>query len=216
MGCTVSRSSVSAEKYLRERETACSLARARARNADLTIRRYAQEWILTPDQLSKATSLLGVSVENDIVARYHRFFHSFRKEGLYQALYLLVALVLLGQGSKEEKLELIFEAFDEKCANVIFIRTVHSMASMLLKVAILKAPLLALAPNIETRTKLQWYLHQLKAGLPFATSALTNLLLAGKPSLSLKDFLANSQSTDITNCGELRDFAIRVSPKQQS
>ena len=45
MGCTVSRSSVSAEKYLRERKTACSLARAR--NADLTIRRYAQEWILT-------------------------------------------------------------------------------------------------------------------------------------------------------------------------
>lgn len=213
MGCVTSRSSVSAEKYLREREATCSPAQAMARDADLTIRRYSQEWTLTPDQLSKVTSLLGVSLQNDKVARHHDFFRSFRKQGMYQALILLVALVLLGQGSKQEKLELIFEAFEEKCANAISARRIHSMASILLQVAILKAPLLALNPSSEMKLELQWYLNTLKVGLRLATSALANSLLAGRSSLSLKEFLA--QGPDITNCGELRNFAIRVSSQKQ-
>lgn len=211
MGCTVSRSSVSAEKYLRERESVCGPAKASVRDADITLRRYAQNWQLTPDQWSKAASHLGVSIENDAIARHRDFFRSFRREGFYAAKDLLVALVLLGQGTQQEKLELIFEAYQEKCADSLPAHTIHSMSSTLLQIAILRTTLLSRAPNKEIETEVKQYLTRFKVGMRFAASALADSLLAGRKSLSLEDFLATSQKAGIASCGGLRDFAVRAS-----
>lgn len=211
MGCAGSRSSFNAEKYLRERESACSPANASVRDADVTVRRYAQNWQLTPDQWSKAASSLGVSVENDQIARHRDFFRGFRREGFYAAKDLLLALVLLGQGTRQEKLELIFEIYQEKCASFLLAPTILSMSFSLLQIAILKTTLLSRPPNIEMKTEVKQYLSSLKREMQHAASVLAGLLLAGRKSLSIDEFVSAGSKADITSCGGLRDFAVSAS-----
>lgn len=212
MGCAESRKAINAEKQFREAEAAFSFNQLSAREADIAVRRYALDWRLTPDQIARVASDLGLSLKNDKSARHRDFFVSFRMEGMYSALELLLALVLLGRGTQEEKLEIVFESFDQKSANVISERTVGIMVALLMKIALLKTPLLApvSSKSIETAQ----YMATLKRNLSIASSALTKKLLAKRASLSLDDFKATARSgemPDIVDCGALRDFAISVS-----
>lgn len=212
MGCVESRKANNTEEHIREVEATHSFRQFSAREADIAVRRYAVDWKLTPDKMARVTSDLGLSMKNDKSVRYRDFFQSFRREGMYSAIELLLSLVLLGRGEQEEKLEIVFETFDPKSANVISARTAGTMLTTLIRIAIMKTPLLVLATikGVETVQ----YMGTLHKNLSLATSALATKLLAKRESLSLSDFKATAGSKEmpnIVNLGGLRDFAISVS-----
>lgn len=218
MGCTETRPATSAEKYMREWEAVCSPAKVPVRKADLVLRRYAVGWKLTPDQLARVASDLGVSLQNDKVAQHRHFFRSFRQAGLYSGQEIAVALVLLGEGAKTEKLELLFELFEKQCANSLPAHSVQDMASALLRVAVLKAPLLIPANNLELTSEVGEYVSTLKASLNKASSALAEALLDRRTTLTMEELVVTAENVrmaDITTCGGLRDFAISVSLGQR-
>ena len=212
MGCVESRKATNAENQFREAEATYCFDQLSAREADIVVRRFALDWKLTPDQMVRVTSDLGLSLKNNKSARHRDFFQSFRREGMYSAFELLLALVLLGRGAQQEKLEIVFETFDQKSANVISAHTVGVMVAILMKIAVLKTPLLA--PVSSRNIEIVQYMTALKTNLTSASSALTEKLLAKRESLSLGDFKAiagSREMPDIVNCGGLRDFAISVS-----
>jgi len=218
MGCTESRQVTSAEKYMRKWETECSFAQVEGREADIGLRRYALDWKLTPDQLTKIASDLGFSLKNNKAAQHRHFIRSFQQAGFYSAQEMLVALVLLGKGLQTVKLELLFEIFEKQSANLISAPTIRRMASVMLKVAILKAPLLIPSSNLAMAAEVSNYLNTLKIGLSKATSALAEALLDRRTTLTLEEFkvtAANVRMADVTTCGGLRDFAISASLRQR-
>ena len=92
------------------------------------------------------------------------------------------------------------------------------MASVMLRVAILKAPLLVPTSNLAMAAEVNHYLNTLKIGLSKATSALAEALLDRRTTLTLEEFkvtAANVRMADVTTCGGLRDFAISASLRQR-
>lgn len=217
MGCTTSRAAPSAEKHLRMQEGNCGLARVTAQNADLMLRRHVVDGKITPDQLKKAMKSLGVSMQNEDCGKHKDFFRSFRQNGLYPAKPLLIAFVLLSQGSQPTKLELLFEIFDEQSSNQISSQTMHQLTTDLLRVALVHTPLLSVFPSKDIEMEVEGYAKTLKTTIKFAVSELTERLMGRRNWISLSEFIISAmelKTVNIVSCREIRSFAISVSLRE--
>mmetsp|Transcript_25677 Transcript_25677/g.44972 ORF Transcript_25677/g.44972 Transcript_25677/m.44972 type:complete len:233 (-) Transcript_25677:214-912(-) len=115
MGCASTRELGEEEECLVDDEEALGLSRQQADKIDAVFRKFSTHFRLNDNQFRDAAEMLKIPLGDATgIGSLNAFYEQFKELGCYKLHRLLILAVLLGKGSKRNKVQLWFEIYDNK------------------------------------------------------------------------------------------------------
>lgn len=225
MGCRICRDEVfTPEAFLQERERELAFSHFPVVEIDLFIRKVASQTEVNKRQFQliiehfQTGSL--ISHENRIFSMYLSCL--LQNRGVCNRNEMLVLACLYGQGSAEEKYQVLFEICDIDCQKVIFFTDARYLAETIVKIAIVEIALLANLDQVkaEQGNKVKVYIKTLKRAAEGTAAAIAKALFPMKKDRCYLQHglqaLQDPQIARLTRASGVRELASEWVDRQQS
>jgi hypothetical protein len=201
MGCVSHRQRLNDEETtLTEQELKLNYYKHPSVQLDYVLRKHSHDGLINAAQFAAASIELGLVTSSEAPeSLIAKFYSELSKAGVWRLKQMLLIGLLLGEGQTGTKAELLFEIYDQDCADSILGSQVREICTDLLEVAVTKLSVLV-GPHQNgpaDPTSVNIYIDRLLINRKSTDAKIVSLILQGRSQITKADFVKALETEEL-------------------